>query len=141
MPKRIRITQPLIALDQGPLRVMATQNGPNFDYAGNCARKPPSFAVALNCGIGSSFLKALVNAFDKLHIVRGANSSYCCSKYSRYARWLKKSVEERAAMMKPLFGNLTCEICGGTMTKVAETEAVCTQNEAHRRKLKENVSC
>ena len=28
-------------------------------------------AVALNCGTGSSFLKALVNALDKLHIVRG----------------------------------------------------------------------
>lgn len=57
-----------------------------------------------------------------------------------YARWLKKSAEERASMMKPLFGNLTCEICSGTMTKVSEIEAVCTQNETHRRKLKENVS-
>jgi hypothetical protein len=40
-------------------------------------------AVALNCGTGSSFLKALVNALDKLHIVRGENSSYCGPKYSR----------------------------------------------------------
>jgi hypothetical protein len=37
-------------------------------------------AVALNCGTGSSFLKALVNAFDKLHMVRTANSGYCGSK-------------------------------------------------------------
>jgi len=29
-------------------------------------------------------LNALVNAFDKLHIVRGENSSYCGSKYSRW---------------------------------------------------------
>jgi hypothetical protein len=56
-----------------------------------------------------------------------------------YARWLKKSAEERAATMKPLFENLTCEICGGTVTKVSAIEAVCTQNETHRRKLKENV--
>jgi hypothetical protein len=41
-------------------------------------------AVALNCGMGSSFLKALVDALDKLHIVRGENSSYCGSKYSRW---------------------------------------------------------
>src|SRR5258708_32724632 len=47
------------------------------------SRKGPSFAVALNCGIGSRLLKALVNALDRLHIVRGANCSnggwrYCC---------------------------------------------------------------
>jgi hypothetical protein len=40
------------------------------------SRKPASFAVALYCGIGSSSLKALVNAFDRLHIVRGWNSAY-----------------------------------------------------------------
>jgi len=38
-------------------------------------RKPASFAVALYCGIGSSSLNALVKAFDKLHMVRGWNSS------------------------------------------------------------------
>jgi cyanate permease len=38
-------------------------------------RNPASFAVALYCGIGSSSLNALVNAFDKLHMVRGWNSS------------------------------------------------------------------
>ncbi len=27
--------------------------------------------MALNCGTGSSFLKALVNAFERLHIVLG----------------------------------------------------------------------
>ena len=43
------------------------------------SRKPASFAVALYCGMGSSSLKALVNAFDRLHSVRGRNSSYCGS--------------------------------------------------------------
>ena len=38
-------------------------------------RKPASFAVALYCGIGSSSLNALVKAFDRLHMVRGWNSS------------------------------------------------------------------
>jgi hypothetical protein len=35
-----------------PFGIMVTQNGPNLDYAGSCARKPPSLAVALNCGTG-----------------------------------------------------------------------------------------
>jgi len=39
------------------------------------SRDDASFAVVLNCGIGSSSLKALVNALDKLHTVRGANSA------------------------------------------------------------------
>lgn len=39
-------------------------NQADLDYAANCARIPPSLAVALNCGTGSSALKALVNAFD-----------------------------------------------------------------------------
>jgi hypothetical protein len=81
LTKRTRISQPLIALARTRRSgVMATQNGPNLDYAGNCTRKAPSFAVALNCGTGSSFLNALVNAFDRLHIVRAANSGYCGSK-------------------------------------------------------------
>jgi hypothetical protein len=63
---------------------MATQNGPDLDYAGSCARKPPSLAVALNCGTGSSFLKALVKAFERLHMVLAENSGYCGSKYSRW---------------------------------------------------------
>src|SRR5215469_11896459 len=41
---------------------------------GTKLRNSPSLAVALNWGIGSSFLKALVKAFDKLHIVLAANS-------------------------------------------------------------------
>lgn len=49
-------------------------------YVGNWARHSPNLAVALNCGMGSSFLNALVNAFDKLHIVRGENSGYCGSR-------------------------------------------------------------
>lgn len=44
-------------------------------------RYVPSFAVALNCGIGSSSLSAEVNAFDRLHIVRGWNSAYFGLKY------------------------------------------------------------
>jgi hypothetical protein len=40
------------------------------DHAGVVAsRKLPSFAVARNCGIGSSSLNADVNAFDRLHMV------------------------------------------------------------------------
>jgi hypothetical protein len=35
------------------------------------SRKLPSFAVDRNCGIGSSPLNADVNAFDRLHMVRG----------------------------------------------------------------------
>jgi len=81
LPKRNRITQPLIVLDKAdPFGVMTTQNGPNLDYAGSCARKPPNFAVALNCGIGSSFLNALVKALERLHIVRAENSEYSGSK-------------------------------------------------------------
>jgi hypothetical protein len=66
-----------------PFSVVATMNGPNLDYAGSWARNSPNLAVALNCGTGSSFLKALVNAFDKLHIVLCENSGYSGSKYSR----------------------------------------------------------
>src|SRR5580658_4556950 len=38
------------------------------------SRNGPSFAVARNCGIGSSSFNADVNAFERLHIVRGENS-------------------------------------------------------------------
>src|SRR6478735_6427235 len=51
---------------------------------GSWAREAPNFAVALNCGTGSSFLKALVKAFDRLHMVRGENSGYSGSKYWRW---------------------------------------------------------
>jgi len=45
-------------------------------YEGRTAcRNPASFAVASYWGIGSSSLNALVNAFDKLHMDRGWNSS------------------------------------------------------------------
>jgi hypothetical protein len=40
------------------------------------AESPPGFAVALYWGIGSNSLNALVNAFDRLHMVRGWNSSF-----------------------------------------------------------------
>jgi len=39
-----------------------------------CSMNPPSRAVALNCGMGSSSWNADVNAFDRLHMVRGPNS-------------------------------------------------------------------
>ncbi len=39
------------------------------------SRNAPRLAVARNCGMASSSLKAEVNAFDRLHMVRGANSS------------------------------------------------------------------
>jgi hypothetical protein len=45
-------------------------NGGRLDQADRRVRNSPSLAVALNCGMGSSFSNALVNAFDKLHIVR-----------------------------------------------------------------------
>ena len=45
------------------------------------SRNEPRLAVALNCGIGSRSLNALVNALDKLHNVRGANSSTVGLKY------------------------------------------------------------
>jgi hypothetical protein len=45
------------------------------------SQNSPSFAVALNWGIGSSSLKADVNAFDRLQIVLDRNSSYYGSKY------------------------------------------------------------
>jgi hypothetical protein len=44
------------------------------------SRNLPSRAAARNCGIGSSSLNADVNAFDRLHMVRGWNSSCCGSK-------------------------------------------------------------
>ena len=50
----------------------------SLDYAAvTVSRRVPSFAVARNCGIGSSSLNTDVNAFDRLHTVRGWNSSYC----------------------------------------------------------------
>src|SRR5690348_1368800 len=48
-----------------------------FAARGAASRKPASFAVARNCGTGSSSLKALVKAFERLHIVRAWNSSNC----------------------------------------------------------------
>ena len=41
------------------------------------SRNRPSFAVARNCGMGSSSLNAYVNAFDRLHMVLDSNSSCC----------------------------------------------------------------
>ena len=44
-------------------------------YPPTLCRKPASFPVALNWGIGSSSLRAEVKAFDRLHIVREPNAS------------------------------------------------------------------
>jgi hypothetical protein len=46
------------------------------DCEKRASRNSPSFAAALNCGIGSSSLNADVNAFERLQMVRGVNSSY-----------------------------------------------------------------
>ena len=51
------------------------------DSENGVSRNSPNLAVALNCGIGSSSLNAEVNAFERLHIVRGWNSSYVGSNY------------------------------------------------------------
>jgi hypothetical protein len=47
---------------------------------GIVSRNGASLAVALKRGTGSSALKAEVKAFERLHIVRGWNSSYFGSK-------------------------------------------------------------
>lgn len=45
-------------------------------FQGPASRSSTGFAVALNCGMGSSCLKAEVNAFERLQIVLGRQSSY-----------------------------------------------------------------
>src|SRR5215467_341253 len=57
--------------------------------------KAPSFPVALNCGTGSSFLKAPVNAFETLHMVLAANSTRAPETSS--ARWNKRLRIKRGA--------------------------------------------
>jgi len=54
-----------------PLRRAASMNGASGALGRQLVQNSPSLAVALNWGTGSSFLNALVNALDKLHIVRG----------------------------------------------------------------------
>src|SRR5260370_13710604 len=61
----------------GPAGAARRQN----DWENRASRNSPSLAVALNCGMGSSSLNAEVNAFERLQIVRGRNSSYFGSKY------------------------------------------------------------
>ena len=59
----------------------ASQYRPSgHDCENRASRNSPSFAVALNRGMGSSSLNAEVNAFERLQIVRGWNSSYFGSK-------------------------------------------------------------
>jgi hypothetical protein len=53
-----------------------TQIGRQKFRENRASRYSPSLAVALNWGTGSSSLKAEVKAFERLHIVRGRNSSY-----------------------------------------------------------------
>src|SRR5206468_8524440 len=59
-----------------------------FHAASVCipSRNGASFAVALNCGIGSSSLNADVKEFSKLHNVLGANSSIVGLKYKSCTR-------------------------------------------------------
>ena len=51
------------------------------DCEKRASRNSPSFAVAVNCGMGSSSLNADMKAFDRLRIVLDWNSSYIGSKY------------------------------------------------------------
>src|SRR5258708_7759394 len=60
----------------GPAGAARRQN----DFENCASRNSPNLAVALNCGMGSSSLNAEVNAFERLQIVRGRNSSYFGSK-------------------------------------------------------------
>src|SRR5436305_8932434 len=60
-----------------PIRKLSSQPAPQNFREYRCSRKPLSFAVALNCGIGSNSLNADVNALDRLQSVRALNSSYC----------------------------------------------------------------
>jgi len=72
---------PFVASSTLAARTRSRASGPYSDYVVEIyegrtdCRNPASFAVALYCGIGSSSLNALVNAFDRLHIVRAWNSS------------------------------------------------------------------
>ena len=76
--KRVRLHErTLLVAHDGNADVTAGSAAPN---AGMVARNGASFAVALKRGTGSSSLKAEVNAFERLHIVRGWNSSYSGSK-------------------------------------------------------------
>jgi hypothetical protein len=58
-----------------------SKSSARFREAVASSRNEASFAVALNCGIGSSSLNALVNALERLQVVLGANSSTRGSKY------------------------------------------------------------
>src|SRR6185312_8123724 len=70
------------------------------DHAGNWLRNSPNLAVALNCGTGSSFLNALVNAFERLHSVRCENSGNSGSKYRRCTSGRRLRGASRIASMK-----------------------------------------
>src|SRR5262249_28034383 len=63
-----------ILLSQEFHSVQPIHRATSYEVRTDC-KKPASFAVTLYCGIGSRSLNALVNAFDRLHIVRGWNSS------------------------------------------------------------------
>jgi hypothetical protein len=58
-----------------PEPLLAQNDGENL-----ASRNSPGLAVTLNCGMGSNSFNAEVNAFDRLQIVRGRNSSYSGSK-------------------------------------------------------------
>ena len=70
------ISASLVAWSGVPAGTARCQN----DWEKRASRNSPSFAVALNCGMGSSSLNAEVNALERLQIVRGRKSSYCGSK-------------------------------------------------------------
>jgi hypothetical protein len=64
-----------------PFRMMAIQNGAKVLM--QPTGRENQLGVVLNCDTQSSFLKLLVKAFERLHIVLAANSGYGGSKYSR----------------------------------------------------------
>jgi hypothetical protein len=67
---------------RNPLAEWETFCRHNLHPSERASRKGASLAVARYCGTGSSAFSADVNAFDRLHIVRGANSSCSGLKYS-----------------------------------------------------------
>jgi hypothetical protein len=61
-----------LLLDVGFTRAQKHDSDDLQHYVGRTEfRNPANLAVALYCGIGSNSLNALVNAFDRLHMVRG----------------------------------------------------------------------
>jgi len=77
-----RVTIYLLIAEQAGSR-SRVNGGPeraHLDYGWQLREKRHPVLPRLELRNGSSFLNALVNPFDRLHIVRGENSGYCGSK-------------------------------------------------------------